>query len=496
MIPHTVTEAPRSEETEGGPVRWIRRELEEVLFSDAGEAAAQARVTAWLQGNQMPPVGDDQEPFLWLLDGLPPGGRYYEWVVALAKIVGKLLDQEPDRASVGRQPERFLYNLLALAAGLDCPNHLFEPLWRMYERCGERVHEQGLSAEESRHLLGTWHGLLINSVLMNALASNQVDNRFESLWLAMTANTEDPLFPSRPFDAFEAVVGMPPSAGERGTPAVQAMGTALSHLVPSLSSQPGFRSEFRALIQRVYHAYPAQTFHRQMDQNLIEFANRDQWPAWAVHGLRSLFVPISGNRYLIWWPYASMLSDLRPAFMVRILRTLCHDEVREVELDSTTYQFLSKIVPTLESRRLQHRYPSDRSLLGAISDSLAGLELTHKKIDPQVSQLILHAREPLRVKILAAKDETLKDIRKALDQRLLFPEPIIETVISEDKTTPALDDQADLIIFDPPSRKLVDSLFSSSGAKPETVLWNGDPDHMIGAIHEQRSRHSQLTTQQ
>src|SRR2546425_483054 len=88
----------------------------------------------WLQGYDMPPVGHDEEPYVWLLRGLPEADERHEAEKEFAKRVAVLLLDEPDVKRPGKRADQVLYNLFMLGAGLSCPDELAVPLYEIYER--------------------------------------------------------------------------------------------------------------------------------------------------------------------------------------------------------------------------------------------------------------------------------------------------------------------------------------------------------------------------
>src|SRR6185503_11521173 len=152
---------------EGDPISWMRELVARWLGDDQ---AGPGLLVRWLQGYGLPPVGHDEEPYLWLLRGIPPGADRDNVEEAFANRVAKLLDEKPDETRLGERPDQLLYNLYHLCAGLQRPDELGERLYAVFTR---------------GKLKGEWRGVDLRYALLGALISNQVDARLLPVWEAM-----------------------------------------------------------------------------------------------------------------------------------------------------------------------------------------------------------------------------------------------------------------------------------------------------------------------
>lgn len=115
-------------------IRWMQELMIPWLWTDE---LGLDRLIGWLQGNGLPPVGHDEEPYHWLLRGIPadtPIHRDY-MQKQLAERLAILLSEEPDvHPLIASNSAEFLSNLYWTCAGLNRPAFLAEPLWQAYKR--------------------------------------------------------------------------------------------------------------------------------------------------------------------------------------------------------------------------------------------------------------------------------------------------------------------------------------------------------------------------
>jgi hypothetical protein len=214
-----------------GPEQWMRDMLSAWL---AREDWKPEQLLDWLQGYGLPPVGHDDDPFLWVLRGLPEADERHPAETALANRVAKVLDEvKPDVTQPGDRPDELLYNLFMLCAGLSCPDQLADPLYEVFKR---------------RKLKGEWLGVDVRDALGAALTSNQLDSRLQPVWETMLEGEEHDFLPGDEYDGFEGIRLMPGSADKRGEPALDAIGKALKAMARHLEKAHDRRPQFRALI--------------------------------------------------------------------------------------------------------------------------------------------------------------------------------------------------------------------------------------------------------
>src|SRR6185295_10572151 len=141
----------------------------------------------WLQGYDLPIGSSSEEPFVWLLRGLPLAGERKKARCQLGQRVARLLDAEPEIHRPGRRPDQLIHNLLMLAAGLGPLQELASALDRLLERSA---------------LSGEYRGLDLRASLRMALIENQIDARWAPHWFEMLENGGAPKLPGGPSHGF------------------------------------------------------------------------------------------------------------------------------------------------------------------------------------------------------------------------------------------------------------------------------------------------------
>lgn len=304
----------------------------------------------WLQYIDLPPVGQEDEPYVWLLRGLKNErrGRWRE----LASRLARALNDEPDVTRPGQRPDQVLYNLLMLAAGLKCAEELAEPLYKMLGR---------------REIDGRWRGVELRSCLRMALIENQIDNRLQPVWKAMLYNQGDDFLRGNKYDGFEGIISIP------GEPNLDVLGNALKAMAEHLKKRQDIRPELRRLINRVIEKYPE---NRNWDVDLIKQAHKHRWPTIAVECLPTLYIPLkrksTGLYRFILWRYVFYV--VRDKYHHEIEATLCGGEIFKVQLPKEAAQVVEYTAPRLEEARLNNPFPTEVSMIKVIVNKMSEIE--------------------------------------------------------------------------------------------------------------------------
>jgi len=213
-----------------------------------------------LVGDDLPAVGPAEEPYVWILRGIGTGADGAHREAALAARIGEFIDQKPEADLPGPRPEKMLYNLLSLCAGINKPDELAAELLRMLRR---------------KKLSGEWDGMPLRSELRAAIASNQADKSLEPVWLWMAKGTPHDFLGGTPFQGFDGILLMPLPDSE--DPPLDSIGEALGAIARSLDKVPGKQRIFGSLIDRASRAYsgPLLIYH------LASKPFYDSWPTWA-----------------------------------------------------------------------------------------------------------------------------------------------------------------------------------------------------------------------
>jgi hypothetical protein len=323
-----------------------------------------------LEGAGLPPVGQDEEPYVWLLRALPEEEPERNAAAArLAATAATLLQRRPDVELPARMPESVLYNLLLVCAGLHRPQELAEPLFAVWKRMA---------------LAGRWLGLDLRAALSAALASNQIDHRLWPEWQELLRGKPGTFLRGHPNDGFDGALWMPTSAGQLGKPNLPVIGKALKLMAGHLEDDRQRRQEFQRLIRRVLETYPE---YPSWDEELIRLADRENFPVWAVECLPCLSVDLgrveSGLQiYLLWNPLVLFLGGIACLDEGGVLQEsglLCSGVIAEVGLGETLRQRLLEISPDFERQRLMLPSPGLRQMQGAVVDAMAAVEQRYRR---------------------------------------------------------------------------------------------------------------------
>jgi hypothetical protein len=357
--------------TNGGPVGWMRSMLAEWLQQTHWEPQ---QMIDWLQGYKLPPVGHDDEPFLWLLRGLPVADELCSAKRELATRAAKVLADKPDETRPGTRPDEVLYNLFMLCAGLSCPDQLADPLYEVFQR---------------RFLKGKWLGVDVRDALQSALISNQLDNRLQPVWEIMAEKGEHDFLPGDYYDGFDGIILMPEAADKRGEPALDAIGKALKAMSKHLEQEHDRRPRFRLLLERVLNTYPGRP---TWNIDLVMRAHKKRWNAWAVECLPSLYiscgsVPQGRESAVVW---CQILDCVPVGYDYEITEELCNGLVKQVNVTGATVKLIESIAPTFERNRVNNPFPSDRSTWGIVIASIieASIDTTRSPIGEKLRDVV------------------------------------------------------------------------------------------------------------
>jgi len=215
----------------------------------------------WLRGYDLPAIGDD-EPYLWLIDGLEAIDERDRTSGAFCERVKAVLESRPDLHPEGRWPERVLYNLFMLCACLHCPRCLAEPLEVIFR--GGKVG-------------GNWRGLNLRSALRRALIENQVDTRFHDDWRSMMTDGRHPSLPGDAIDGFAGIVNMHPSLEEPDEPVVGAILEGLTDLVERFDGEDEPILHLEEVFDGLERRYP----NRRWAYEIEISGTAAGWPKWA-----------------------------------------------------------------------------------------------------------------------------------------------------------------------------------------------------------------------
>src|SRR6266404_225706 len=363
-----------SEIRNNNPIEWMRNLVSTWVEPKEPDAA---HLLNWLQGSELPPVGHQEEPFLWLLRGIPVGSHRYEAERKMASAAARILAMEPDLNPVGKRPDQLLYNLLMLCAGLGATDELAEQLYSVLGR---------------QTVNGRWMGNDLRGTLRAALIENQIDNRLKPVWEAMLSGTRGESLPGNRYDGFEGILLMPLSPDRREQPDLDAIGSALTVLAGVLKEEEDKRSDFRYLVSRVYEAYPGRP---SLQEELVRQADKNNWPTWALEALPTLYFPAIHQKsnknefFYVWRPVVDVVEGV---YSFSEEGGLCQNQVVLVRMPQETLDFVEQIAPVFDWNRINNPYHTVRSGIAVTTDTMAELELSCK-YDTKAAYALRTARE-------------------------------------------------------------------------------------------------------
>lgn len=301
---------------------------------------------SWLQGLELPAIGYEEEPYVWIIRSLPLADERPQAERELARRLSSLLALEPDVKHSSNYSPEILYNLLMLCAEIQCPDELTESLYQVYER---------------KSLSGEWRAIDLRQALVSALIYNQLDNRLAPVWDRMFEE-RDEFLPGDHYTAFAGILYKPESSATRGEPHLDAIGKALARLADHVESQKNGQVEFLRLLDWVKEAYPRTPDY--WAKHLIEQAHKHDWTPWAIVRLdlvcelkRTIVHGFDGYYYYIWdayYPFLNQVSmNARDEWKHLVIKidSLCGGKILKVFVSSDTNQLLIALTVTSELER-------------------------------------------------------------------------------------------------------------------------------------------------
>jgi hypothetical protein len=228
----------------------------------------------WLQGYDLPAEGQDEEPYLPLLRGIPEADGRYATERAFAHRVAILLSEKPDVNRPGKRPDQLLYNLFMLCAGLSCPEDLFDPLCEVLER---------------RQVAVNWRGIDVRTALKAALILNQGDERLLPVWERAVQGDKTGFLLMDEYEFLEAARFMP-SREDPGKPALNVIGKALKLIATREEREDDREVIFRTMVEKVMNSCPGWSWGRDLLLQAVE----QGWPKWAIEN-----IPARGPEYVV-----------------------------------------------------------------------------------------------------------------------------------------------------------------------------------------------------
>ncbi|MBI3879656.1 MAG: hypothetical protein HY301_06275 [Verrucomicrobia bacterium] len=268
---------------------------------------------------------------LELFSALPTNGDAYPVKLRLARHIAAALAKQPNLLfpfpGYESAPDFLLYELLSLAGQLNCPEVLFEPLWRVRE---------ALLKSDLAHLPRA------RLALTKALIHNQHHHPgLLKVWMSMTEGRTDSVLIGPPEIGMEGI-GMMPGAEDAERPNERAVSDGLLNLAGRYAANRRTRRQrFRAQVLWLKHLWAL------CDEYFIQLADKHQWVQkgfpWAVDALPDLFVSNFGETghevhcALAWHWFVECLC---PWDLIKTERELCGGRVLQIRIpEQTSIQF-------------------------------------------------------------------------------------------------------------------------------------------------------------
>jgi hypothetical protein len=172
------------------PVRWVQKLVLPWLESNEGNR----KLSRWLAGKDMPPLGDSEPPFVWIgraIEVEPPHSKFRGLLIE--RVLALLAEIESGSTAVpGDNPLPVgLFNLLAMFPSEAGAKKLME-LYR------EELSRMAVVPDQVR------------TAFLSALIRNQMDRELEDVWLSIVRDGFHGWLPANELDGFEGLKWMAP----------------------------------------------------------------------------------------------------------------------------------------------------------------------------------------------------------------------------------------------------------------------------------------------
>ncbi len=321
------------------------------------------------------------ETHIQLISALPIGGDSYLLRKKLAERIATVLQHWPDLSfpypGYETAPAFLIYQLLSLASQLNCPDILFETLWRVRTTLLDKAKCLPPPADIA---------------LTKALIHNQGSYHQEllSVWEGMVDGKVDPVLGGT-FETGLEGISMMPGREDPEKPDRSAVGRALLRLAVHYAEDVQTRRQrFRSQLIWLKNLWALRT------EYFIQLAHDSEWvqcgQAWAVDALPDLFVTNFGetkqnDEYcaLVWRWFAACL---KPWAKIKIEKELCGGRVLQVRFSAKASTQFNDVLAQI--RGLAHLRPeiSEKEMgvyVGLLMQRiLQALEKQHRTTDANI----------------------------------------------------------------------------------------------------------------
>lgn len=335
---------------------WIRNKLKVWLNSDNYTFET---MIDWLKGYELPPVGHEEEPYVWIFHAL--SGTDKNTYRQLARYVSKFLEEiNWEIGLVNRHPDKIFYNLFCLCSGLHFPNEIGKPLWNVFDFFERNKGKRKIFTSKKYNLNGAFRGALI---------SNQYDPKYKTIWKRMLEGESHDLLLGNEYSGFEGILNFNISDEINTQPEINEIGWALGKIINYLEkgvSTVERKNDFRYLIRRIKETW---SNFKNWDKELILQADKWEYPPWAVLSFDTLVIeldmlPNNRQRFYLWNFFVRYIRD----DTIEDSHLFSSIPVSELILDEDEAEILNFIKNRIENTRLNCK-DLDPDLITKICDA-------------------------------------------------------------------------------------------------------------------------------
>lgn len=263
--------------TSGVPesVRWVQQKLFPALGATGGlytTTTMEQLLPAWLQGRDLPPVGDRDQPYTWIVRAIEAEGPDSHPRKLLKGWLARFLSEAMEIAGTLDRGDDYLAGLFSLVAEFHDPALFWEPIGRLFRTELPRMSP------------------VAKASFVNALIRNQKNFELKELWLKIIEQGEHELLPMNEFDGFEGVMWIP------ARPNVRAIAEGLKAMQFANWNRPEREIDLVLVMKDVKRTFEG---FAQLDQLLWREGWDVGWDIQVARAWEQVFVPTDDDRVRI-----------------------------------------------------------------------------------------------------------------------------------------------------------------------------------------------------
>jgi hypothetical protein len=316
---------------------WIHNKLTNWLDSNN---YSHEMMISWLKGYELPPVGHEEEPYVWIFHAL--SGASKDTCRQFARYISKFLEEiNWETGLADKRSDKILYNLFCICSGLHFPKETGKPLWNIFDFFERNKEKREILASKKYNLNGAFRGALI---------SNQYDPKYKIIWKRMLNGESHDFLLGNEYSGFEGILNFNKSDELDAQPDTDEIGWALGKIIDYLekNSQDAERqNNFRYLFKRIKETW---SNFKNWDKELILQADKWKYPLWAILNFDALVIeldklPNNRQRFYVW-------DFFDPYITVENSHLFQSIPIAELILDEDETKILNFIKTRVERKRL------------------------------------------------------------------------------------------------------------------------------------------------